>query len=86
VPRDKHRFRYKMADPAAQAAAAKALSGELGLASEAEDILLARGAHGGLATALGAVVDPGDEVIFISPPWFFHEAIILGAGARPRST
>jgi aspartate aminotransferase len=83
VPRDKDWFRYKMADPAAQTAAAEALSRELGLAFEPEDILLARGAHGGLATALGAVVDPGDEVIFISPPWFFYEAIILGAGARP---
>jgi aspartate aminotransferase len=83
VPRDKDWFRYKMADPAAQAAAAEGLSRELGLAFEPEDILLARGAHGGLATALGAVVDPGDEVIFISPPWFFYEAIILGAGARP---
>ena len=83
VPRDKDWFRYKMADSTAQQAAAEGLSHELGLAFEPEDILLARGAHGGLATALGAVVDPGDEVIFMSPPWFFYEAIILGAGARP---
>jgi aspartate aminotransferase len=83
VPRDKDWFRYKMADPAAQSAAAEALSRELGLAFEPEDILLARGAHGGLATALGAVVDPGDEVLFMSPPWFFYEAMILGAGASP---
>jgi aspartate aminotransferase len=83
VPRDKDWFRYKMADSTAQQAAAEGLSRELGLAFEPEDILLARGAHGGLATALGAVVDPGDEVIFMSPPWFFYEAIILGAGARP---
>jgi aspartate aminotransferase len=26
------------------------------------------------------VVDAGDEVIFISPPWFFYEAMILGVG------
>ena len=72
-----------MPDPTAQAAAAEGLSRELGLTFEAQDILLARGAHGGLATALGAVVEPGDEVVFVSPPWFFYEALILGAGATP---
>ncbi|MGZ4618583.1 MAG: aminotransferase class I/II-fold pyridoxal phosphate-dependent enzyme [Frankiaceae bacterium] len=33
--------------------------------------------------ALAAVLDIGDEVIFVSPPWFFYEAMILGAGGRP---
>src|SRR5919201_1627376 len=83
VPRDKDWFAYKMPDPTAQAAAAEGLSRELGLTFERQDILLARGAHGGLATALGAVVEPGDEVVFVSPPWFFYEALILGAGATP---
>jgi aspartate aminotransferase len=83
LPRDKDWFAYKMPDPTAQAAAAEGLSRELGLAFEPQDILLARGAHGGLATALGAVVEPGDEVLFVSPPWFFYEAIILGTGATP---
>src|SRR5207245_6318193 len=56
---------------------------ELGLSFDADDILLTRGAHGGLAAALNVVVDPGDEVIFMSPPWFFYEALILGARGRP---
>ena len=30
-----------------------------------------------------AVVDPGDEVIFISPPWFFYEQLITAVGAAP---
>jgi len=29
------------------------------------------------------LTDPGDEVIFISPPWFFYEALIVAAGATP---
>jgi aspartate aminotransferase len=29
------------------------------------------------------VTDPGDEVIFLSPPWFFYEAMIIGTGAEP---
>ena len=41
------------------------------------------GAFAALAIALTAVVDPGDEVIFLSPPWFFYETLILGAGCKP---
>jgi aspartate aminotransferase len=33
--------------------------------------------------ALTVVTDPGDEVIFISPPWFFYEVLIVSAGAVP---
>jgi aspartate aminotransferase len=79
-------FGYKMAHRPAQQAAAAGLSAELGIAFEPDDILLTRGAHGALGAALGAVVDPGDEVIFVSPPWFFYEAMILGVGATPIKT
>src|SRR6266516_2433080 len=82
-PKDKDWFGYKMPHRAALAAAAEGLSKELGLSFGADDIVLTRGAHGGLAAALTVVVDPGDEVIFISPPWFFYEALILGARGKP---
>ena len=83
VPQDKDWFAYKMMDPRAQEAAARGLGARLGLAFEAADIILARGASGGLALSLHTVVDPGDEVLFVSPPWFFYEAMILAAGATP---
>jgi aspartate aminotransferase len=79
-------YGYKMAHGPAQQAAAAGLSAELGLAFHPDDILLTRGAHGALGAALSAVVDPGDEVIFVSPPWFFYEAMILGIGAIPIKT
>jgi aspartate aminotransferase len=41
------------------------------------------GAFSALGVALNAVVDRGDEVIFLSPPWFFYEALILAAGGVP---
>jgi aspartate aminotransferase len=82
-PKDKDWFGYKMPHRPALAAAAEGLSNELGLSFGAADIVLTRGAHGALAAALTVVVDPGDEVIFISPPWFFYEALILGARGRP---
>ncbi len=82
-PRDRRWFAYGMADRTAQEAAAGNLSEELGLAFEPDDILLTRGAHGALALAMAMVLDPGDEVVFVSPPWFFYEALILGAYASP---
>jgi aspartate aminotransferase len=42
--------------------------------------------NGGVAAinvALQAVCEPGDEVVFLSPPWFFYELLILGADATP---
>jgi aspartate aminotransferase len=33
--------------------------------------------------SLRAIVQPGDEVLFISPPWFFYEILILVAGGEP---
>jgi aspartate aminotransferase len=83
VPAHRRWFAYGLADSRARGAAATALGQELGLAFEPDDILLTRGAHGALALALRMVVDPGDEVVFVSPPWFFYEAMILGAAGTP---
>jgi aspartate aminotransferase len=44
---------------------------------------LTNGNFAGIAIVLRVIVDPGDEVIFVSPPWFFYETLILAAGARP---
>ena len=83
VPAHRRWFAYGFSDSRARVAAAAALGEELGLAFEPDDILLTRGAHGALALALRMVVDPGDEVVFVSPPWFFYESMILGAGGTP---
>ncbi|MDQ4149539.1 MAG: aminotransferase class I/II-fold pyridoxal phosphate-dependent enzyme [Actinomycetota bacterium] len=82
-PQDKSWFGYKGAHRPAQVAAAEALSKELGINFDPDDVALTRGAHGALAAALATVVDPGDEVIYLSPPWFFYEAMILAADATP---
>ncbi|MGH8887003.1 MAG: aminotransferase class I/II-fold pyridoxal phosphate-dependent enzyme [Egibacteraceae bacterium] len=83
VPKHKDWFAYNFGAPTAKAAAASALTERLGLPFAPEDILLTRGAFGALELALETVVDPGDEVIFSSPPWFFYEALILHAGGTP---
>lgn len=84
VPQDKDWFAYKMNEPAARATVAASLRRRRGMAFEDGDIFLTNGAFAALSVALHAVTDPGDEVIFISPPWFFYEALISAAGAVPR--
>ena len=41
------------------------------------------GAFGALGVTLRALCDEGDEVIFLSPPWFFYELMIASSGATP---
>jgi aspartate aminotransferase len=60
-----------------------ALAERLGLELEPKDVFLTRGASSGLATVLRAIIDPGDEVVMMSPPWFFYEAMVLGESAEP---
>ena len=82
-PRNDHWYGYPSSLPEAQAAAARALSQRRGVTFAPEDILLTNGAFAALAVALMVTTDPGDEVIFISPPWFFYESMIAAAGATP---
>jgi len=83
VPQDKDWYAYKFNEPYARAAAAAALRDRRGVAFEDEDIFLTDGAFAGLNITIGTVTDPGDEVVFLSPPWFFYEALIIAAGATP---
>ena len=46
-----------------------------------EDVAMTNGGFAALAVAMRALVEPGDEVIFLSPPWFFYEFMILAADA-----
>jgi len=67
--------------PAVDAVTA-ALAGRLGLELEPEDVFLTRGASSGLAILLRTLLDPGDEVLLMSPPWFFYEGMVLSESAE----
>ena len=75
-PKNKDWFAYTNNDPAAQKIVARTLQRTHGLPFRAEDISMTSGSFGALAAAMGALIDPWDEVIFISPPWFFYESMI----------
>src|SRR5579884_3583015 len=83
VPTATDWFAYRFQHEPARQAAATSLGTELGVEFTAEDIFLTRAAGGAIALALHTVVDPGDEVVFLSPPWYFYEAMILASGATP---
>ena len=82
-PQNKDWFAYKDYVPSARKIAAVSLSEHRGIAFDPEDILITSGAFAGLNVTIGTVTNPGDEVIFISPPWFFYEGMILQHGAIP---
>jgi aspartate aminotransferase len=81
VPQDAAWFAYKFNEPYAREAAAAGLRERRGVPFEPDDVFMTDGAFTGLNLCIRAVTDPGDEVIFCSPPWFFYEALIVAGGA-----
>jgi len=82
-PTGKDHYAYTQDLPQATTAIAAGLADRFGLPFGADDIHMTNGNFAGLAVALRTVVDLGDEVIFVSPPWFFYETLIVAAGATP---
>jgi aspartate aminotransferase len=83
VPQDKDWFAYKLSEERPQQVVADTLRARTGIAYDPDDIALTAGAFGGLAVTLRALCDVDDEVIFLSPPWFFYELLITSSGATP---
>jgi aspartate aminotransferase len=83
APKDKDWFAYKFSDRRAVEVAIESLRSRVGIEFDPKDIAMTTGAFGALAATLRAVLDPGDEVIYLSPPWFFYVPMILSLGAKP---
>ena len=62
---------------------ARALGERLEMNLDPADVFLTRGAASGLGVLLRLLLDPGDEVVMMSPPWFFYEPMVLAEGAVP---
>jgi aspartate aminotransferase len=82
VPQNQEWHAYKLNERASQEVVAASLRQLRGLPFEEDDIFLTNGAFAALAVTLNAIAGAGDEVIFISPPWFFYEAQIASTGAQ----
>ncbi len=82
-PRDPDWFAYKMSEPNARAAVARTLTQRTGLAWDPADVAMTNGGFAALAVTMRAILEPGDEVVFLSPPWFFYELLIVAADGVP---
>jgi aspartate aminotransferase len=69
--------------PELRAAVARKLKNENGLAYSANEIVIANGAKQAIANALSALLEPGDEVILLSPFWVSYEISVRLAGGVP---
>ena len=85
TPRDKDHYAYKFSEEESRRTVASHLIEWRGQQFESEDIAMTPGAFGAIATALGALLDIGDEVVYFDPPWFFYRSMILSVGATPLS-
>jgi aspartate aminotransferase len=83
TPHNPQWFAYKLSEPSSQQTVAQSLRQWRGVPFEPDDIHMTNGGFAAITVALAAVTDPGDEVIFVSPPWFFYEGIIAGLGSVP---
>ena len=72
-----------MNEPHSCGVVARSLSEQTGVTFDPADFVMTNGAFTGLSIALQTVVEPGDEVIYISPPWFFYGSMIRRAGGIP---
>jgi aspartate aminotransferase len=82
-PRRRDWFAYKDSEPKSRIAVARGLSARTGMKWDPADVAMTNGGFAALAVAMRALVEPGDEVIFLSPPWFFYEFMILAADGVP---
>jgi aspartate aminotransferase len=82
-PQRRDWFAYKDNEPKARITVARSLTARTGMRWDPADVAMTNGGFAALAVAMRALVEPGDEVIFLSPPWFFYEFMILAADGVP---
>ena len=83
TPKSKDHFAYTQSVPEARRAVAASFARRRGIHLETEDIFMTNGAFAGLAVTMRAICDAGDEVVYLSPPWFFYQGMIRSIGAKP---
>jgi aspartate aminotransferase len=82
-PQDKDWFAYKLSEPRSRQTIARSLADRTGLDWDPDDVFMTNGGFAALAVTFRAILDTDDEVVFLSPPWFFYEILIRAAGGVP---
>jgi aspartate/methionine/tyrosine aminotransferase len=83
----RHPDLYRYAPPGGLPALVDALveraRAETGVAVRRRNVLVAAGATGAFAAVLGAIVEPGDEVLLLSPHWPLVGGLVTAFGGVP---
>ena len=82
-PDDPNWFAYKLNEPESRLPIARSLTRLTGLEWDPADVFVTNAGFAALAVTLRAITEPGDEIIFLSPPWFFYELLTAAADAVP---
>jgi aspartate aminotransferase len=82
-PQNESWYAYKLSEDEPREVIAETLRESHGLAFTPSDLHMTNGAFGGIALALRALIDPGDEVVYQLPPWFFYHPMIRSVGGVP---
>ena len=83
TPRDKNWYAYKMNESSSRDIVISSLFNLTKRRYNSEDIFITNGATGALLVTMNTLIERGDEVIYINPPWFFYEGMILNMGGSP---
>jgi len=83
TPKSPSWYAYKMSEASSREIVRASVKNLTGFEYPAENIFMTNGATGALLVVMNALIGPGDEVIFNSPPWFFYEGMILNSGGKP---
>lgn len=83
IPQNSSWFGYKVNEPNARVVATENLRQRINIPFESEDLFLTNGASSAIIITLNAILNPDDEVIFLSPPWFFYESMIAFVRGKP---
>lgn len=84
-PLNKDWYAYKFSEREATEPVAASLARRTGLAWDPDDVVMTNGALAAIPVTLRAIVEPGDEVVFLAPPYFFYEMFVRsvdGEGCR----
>ncbi len=82
-PKDPSWYAYMLDHPEATAVVARDLAAHTGMPWRSADIAMTTGGWGAIALAIRMLTEPGDEVIYYDPPWFFYDILVRGAEAVP---
>ena len=78
-----HRYAPTRGLPGLLSAVAERVTERSGLPTGPGEILISAGATGGLAAVLGAILDPGDEVLVLAPYWPLIDGLVRTYRGRP---